>query len=275
MGVPITIGIGGSESNTGKTTVASALLRLLTNTSPERLSGQGDNAPAVSLLCKLKRWGAVKYTRTVLYTSIVVDAAVLKRKGKDTRRLLDAGAEQVLWVQAPPSDLGDVLPMAVDKLSYLDGIIIEGNSAVEFLKPDIVIFLLGSSGTMKPSATHVLGRADIVVVSDEASSSPPVGTSPKRRENVLSSLRTPPRYLVHSTGKGFAGAEAQELLRLIEMTARKKEIERLLKEKSMDGNISCAVARAIAEDLGVSYRDVGIVANEVRIKIRECELGCF
>ncbi len=54
--------------------------------------------------------------------------------------------------------------------------------------------------------------------------------------------------------------------------------ERILKEvkkKAIDGRLPCAIARKIAEDLGVSYRDVGEAADSLQIKITNCQLGCF
>ncbi|WP_028309739.1 hypothetical protein [Desulfitibacter alkalitolerans] len=42
-----------------------------------------------------------------------------------------------------------------------------------------------------------------------------------------------------------------------------------------DGKITCAQARKLAEDLKVSYSDVGAAADELKIKIHKCQLGCF
>lgn len=50
--------------------------------------------------------------------------------------------------------------------------------------------------------------------------------------------------------------------------------QRLL-EESKDGRISCHQLRALAEDLGVSYKSAGEAANDNDIKIIGCELGCF
>jgi len=50
--------------------------------------------------------------------------------------------------------------------------------------------------------------------------------------------------------------------------------ERLLKIAA-EGRITCAAARKIAEELGVGYKEVGAAADELKIKIRDCQLGCF
>ncbi|MGB9716335.1 MAG: hypothetical protein ACPL1G_08020 [Thermodesulfovibrionales bacterium] len=60
------------------------------------------------------------------------------------------------------------------------------------------------------------------------------------------------------------------------MSAGKKEkILEEVKKRATDGRLSCAIARKIAEDLGVSYRDVGDAADSLQIKITNCQLGCF
>lgn len=54
-----------------------------------------------------------------------------------------------------------------------------------------------------------------------------------------------------------------------------EQIKELLLKKSKNGRIPCPVARNIAKELNVSSKDVGQVANELKIKITDCELGCF
>ena len=53
------------------------------------------------------------------------------------------------------------------------------------------------------------------------------------------------------------------------------KINKLLIKKAVDGKISCPVARKIAEELSVPYKEVGRNADELRIKLTGCELGCF
>lgn len=50
--------------------------------------------------------------------------------------------------------------------------------------------------------------------------------------------------------------------------------EELLK-RAADGRIGCCEARSIAEKIGVTYAEVGRAADELKIKITDCELGCF
>ena len=151
---PILLGIGGGRSGAGKTTVACEILR------------------------KLPGWGAIKYTKTFFYGSITDDIDILSQKGKDTRRLLDSGAGKVVWVRAPFYELPEILPMAVEMLSQLKCIVIEGNGAIEVLRPDIVIFVSGSEGKIKDGAEKILTMADIVVFDGE----PPVETPQRAKK---------------------------------------------------------------------------------------------
>ncbi|MDI6744705.1 MAG: hypothetical protein QMD07_04935 [Thermodesulfovibrionales bacterium] len=168
---PFIIGIGGSHSGAGKTTVAEALLRNLTKrvkgSKGQRVKDSDTMTPCHS---DTNKWGAIKYTKTAIYASIIDAPETLTQENKDTARLINAGAEKVLWVQSPPEELKEVLPIAVDRLFNLRGIIVEGNSAIEFLKPDIVIFVSGRhGGSLKKSAERVLVMADIILYQDEPS----------------------------------------------------------------------------------------------------------
>lgn len=55
----------------------------------------------------------------------------------------------------------------------------------------------------------------------------------------------------------------------------KAKIKDEIKKKATGGTIPCRVARKIAENLSVPYKDVGKIADEMHIKITHCELGCF
>ncbi|MDH7478530.1 MAG: hypothetical protein QHH02_00795 [Syntrophomonadaceae bacterium] len=48
-----------------------------------------------------------------------------------------------------------------------------------------------------------------------------------------------------------------------------------LKQAAPDGKITCTVARRLAERLQVSPMVIGQACNELKIKIKACELGCF
>jgi len=133
------IGIGGGGSGAGKTTIACRIL--------ESFSG----------------WGAIKYTRSSVYASITDDPEILMKEGKDTRRFLESGAEKVVWMQSPFSELGETLPLAVQMFSSFQGIVVEGNSLIKMLNPDIVIFASGADGEIKSGAKRILEMSDIII----------------------------------------------------------------------------------------------------------------
>ena len=66
-------------------------------------------------------------------------------------------------MQSPHADLQEILPVAVNRLLDLEGILVEGNSAVGFLKPDIVVFLSGDEKEFKEGAENILRVADVVL----------------------------------------------------------------------------------------------------------------
>lgn len=54
-----------------------------------------------------------------------------------------------------------------------------------------------------------------------------------------------------------------------------EELKQKLKNKAADGKLPCAEARKIAEDLDLPYKEVGEAADELGIRIKNCQLGCF
>jgi molybdopterin-guanine dinucleotide biosynthesis protein len=175
MSCPFIIGIGGSHSKVGKTTLAETLLKHFSSKVQKFKSSKEKNSELKTRNSELNKWGAIKYTKTAIYCSIIDTPDILNQKGKDTRRLFDAGAEEVLWVQSPSEEISEVLPLAVNRLSHLKGIIIEGNSAIEFSKPDIVIFIFGKDDKpLKKSAINILSMADIITFQHKPSVGLPV-----------------------------------------------------------------------------------------------------
>ena len=60
----------------------------------------------------------------------------------------------------------------------------------------------------------------------------------------------------------------------LKMVDRKK-IEEAILAKAKDGKSPCAVCFKIADDLGVAKKEITKVLNEMKIKISQCQLGCF
>lgn len=55
----------------------------------------------------------------------------------------------------------------------------------------------------------------------------------------------------------------------------KEKIAEQIKKESVNNRLPCPVARKIAQELSVSYKEVGRTADELKVKITDCELGCF
>lgn len=54
-----------------------------------------------------------------------------------------------------------------------------------------------------------------------------------------------------------------------------KDLEKLIEEAAVDGKLPCAKAFKLAEEHGISLKDIGEAANRVKVKISRCQLGCF
>jgi len=54
-----------------------------------------------------------------------------------------------------------------------------------------------------------------------------------------------------------------------------KEIRETVKKAAIDNRLSCAKAHELAEKLDVSLPLIGEAAEEMKIKISKCQLGCF
>jgi hypothetical protein len=93
---------------------------------------------------------------------------VIEEEGKDTALMKKAGASHVVWVQSPPEDINETLPLALSLVGDVPGVIIEGNSPLKALRPDTAFFVIGKDGELKPGAQEALSMADIVVVNADA-----------------------------------------------------------------------------------------------------------
>jgi len=55
----------------------------------------------------------------------------------------------------------------------------------------------------------------------------------------------------------------------------RKKLEEAILERSKGGRLPCARCFKIAEDFGISKREMGKILNKMKIKISQCQLGCF
>lgn len=85
--------------------------------------------------------------------------------GTDTSRMLMAGAERVLWVRTQQGSLVEAMPRVRKELSLHTNVLIESNSVLRFLKPDVYVAVLQPAvADFKASALRYLDRADALFV---------------------------------------------------------------------------------------------------------------
>jgi molybdopterin-guanine dinucleotide biosynthesis protein len=150
--------IGGHSRNVGKTSVVEGVIRAL----PE--------------MC----WTAIKITQfghgmcsangepcdceTAEHT-LAVSEERETASGTDTSRYLAAGAVRSLWVRTRTGDLAEAMPRIRKELEKTENIVIESNSILRFLKPDVYLSVLDPTvEDFKDSARLYLDRADAVLV---------------------------------------------------------------------------------------------------------------
>lgn len=55
----------------------------------------------------------------------------------------------------------------------------------------------------------------------------------------------------------------------------REELKARIRAAAPEGKISCSAAMRLAEELVISRKDMGKLLNELKIKIIQCQLGCF
>ena len=59
------------------------------------------------------------------------------------------------------------------------------------------------------------------------------------------------------------------------MPVSKEKLIASVKKASGDGRLTCEKAHELGKDLDVPLQEIGAVCNELNIKIKDCQLGCF
>jgi len=87
----------------------------------------------------------------------------------DTSRFLAAGATRAWWVRTEQGRLAEAMPTIRRRLAEAQNAILESNSLLKFLRPDLYITVLDpATADFKPSAQEFLDRADAVIVHETA-----------------------------------------------------------------------------------------------------------
>ena len=161
---PRIIGIGGLTSNVGKTTLVCNLLPFFpgwevikTTRGHYRSCGKDPHTCCVSDLLEVEP--VIRSGRELTYTP-----------GKDTGRYWDAGAANVHWVIATDEQVGAGIRDAVGRVKSA-GAIVEGNSFVEYVRPDFFIMVARADDLKsKASARRALSNVSAFYFSGEVGS---------------------------------------------------------------------------------------------------------
>ena len=88
----------------------------------------------------------------------------------DSSRFLVAGAKRSLWVRTRQGFLAEAMPRLREQLANAENAIIESNSIIRFLLPDLYITVLDpATADFKSSAQTFLDRADLILLHEHPS----------------------------------------------------------------------------------------------------------
>jgi molybdopterin-guanine dinucleotide biosynthesis protein len=158
-----TIVVGGHSRNTGKTSVAAALISALAEyawTAIKISPHWHDGPPAAS--------GA-----SVKESSFEIIEESNRQGRSDTSRFLAAGAARSLWVRAREGHLAAAIQTLLPIIRSNPFVIIESNSILRFIRPDLFIIVIRFDlEDFKDSAREMLRHAHAVVVVNSNPSKP-------------------------------------------------------------------------------------------------------
>lgn len=164
--------VGGHTRNIGKTSVVAGLIAALSE----------------------MRWTAVKITQyghgicsangeacdcATADHMIAVSEERQRDSGTDSSRYLAAGAEHSFWVRTQQGELHEAMPKVRRLVAAAENVIIESNSVLRFLKPDLALSVLDPSvQDFKPSALRFLDRVDALIMPASAALPDMAGRAP-------------------------------------------------------------------------------------------------
>ena len=130
-------------------------------------SGIGKTTLSECIVAILPAIAAIKITINDYITEISENDSSIMVEGKDTWRLKTSGAGKVIWIQSTEANLLNALSEALDSAAGFDRVLIEGNSVLRHITPDIGIFLCDeriiNAQALKPSRVEALIKADVVI----------------------------------------------------------------------------------------------------------------
>ena len=114
----------------------------------------------------------------------------------DSSRFLLSGATRSLWVRTRQGMLAEAMPRLRKELASAENVILESNSVMRFLRPDLYITVLDASNAdFKASAKEYLDRADAVVLHEHFGQAAWTSISLKPVQGKPVFRITPPPYV--------------------------------------------------------------------------------
>ena len=129
----------------------------------------------------------------------------------DTSRFLVAGAARALWVRTEQGRLAEAMPALRQRLADAGNVIMESNSVLKFLRPDLYLTVLDpSTPDFKNSAREFLDRASAVILHEAPASSAWKAVSLKSVADRPIFHVTPPNYVTPEIAHFVRSALTQE-----------------------------------------------------------------
>ncbi len=150
--------IGGQSRNLGKTSVVAGLIAAIPsyNWTAFKITQFGHGQ------CSLD--GEPCHCATADHTWAISEEKDHSGKS-DSSRFLAAGAKRSFWVRTEQGRLAEAMPLLRRRLSESENAILESNSILKFIRPDLYITVLDpATEDFKTSAQEFLDRVDVVIL---------------------------------------------------------------------------------------------------------------
>jgi hypothetical protein len=150
--------IGGQSRNLGKTSVVAGLIAAMPsyNWTAFKITQFGHGQ------CSLD--GESCHCATADHTWAISEEKDHSGKS-DSSRFLAAGAKRSFWVRTEQGRLAEAMPILRRRLSESENAILESNSILKFIRPDLYVTVLDpATEDFKTSAQEFLDRADAVIL---------------------------------------------------------------------------------------------------------------
>jgi len=188
--------IGGQARKVGKTSVVTGLIAALRdyNWTAVKISQHAHDletgtSGAQSADMKEREWAIAKEREWA------ISEEHDQSGGSDTSRFLAAGARRALWVRANPGQLGDAMPSLQHELKKTGHVILESNSVVRFIRPDVYLVVLDPANPdVKESVREFLESADGVILHQASDAGAGPHELPISSDKALFRI-TPPDYV--------------------------------------------------------------------------------